>query len=232
MIGECSIVGLVTARGGSKGIPGKNLVELAGKSLLARTVEAALGSTYIDRLVISSDDNEILAAARAAGCEVPFVRPAELALDDTPHAAVINHALSALDQNYDYFVLLQPTSPLRDSADIDACIERCHEMQAPVAVSVTRFEKNPGTIVALDDCFRVRPLFDPLAPEIRRQDSMAYILNGAVYVCRCDWWGKNQRFLCESTVAHVMPADRSIDIDTPADLRLAEDQLRQGNGNG
>jgi N-acylneuraminate cytidylyltransferase len=232
VIGKFSIVGLITARGGSKGIPGKNLVRLAGKSLLARTIEAALGSKHIDRLVISSDDSEILDAARAAGCEVPFIRPADLALDDTSHAAVINHALSALEQGYDYFVLLQPTTPLRNSADIDACIERCHDMKAPVAVSVTKFEKNPGTIVALDDGCRVQQLFDPLAPEIRRQDSKAFILNGAVYVCRCDWWRENQRFLCEHTVAHVMPADRSIDIDTPADLRLAEDQLRHGITHG
>ena len=232
MIGDSSIVGLVTARGGSKGIPGKNLVELAGKSLLARTIEAALGSKYVDRLVISSDDLEIVDAARAAGCEVPFVRPAELALDDTPHAAVINHALSALGESYDYFVLLQPTSPLRNSTDIDACIERCHDMKAPVAVSVTRFDKNPGSIVALHDGCRVRQLFDPLAPEIRRQDSKAFILNGAVYVCRCDWWRENQRFLCEHTVAYVMPVERSIDIDTLADLRLAEEQLKHAGAHG
>ncbi len=232
MIGESTVLGMVTARGGSKGIPGKNLVKLAGKTLLARTIEAALGSKLIDRLVISSDEVEIVEVARAAGCEVPFVRPAELALDDTPHAAVINHALSALGESYDYFVLLQPTSPLRDSADIDACIERCHDMGAPAAVSVTKFDKNPGTIVAIDDDFRVRSLFGPAAPEVPRQNSSAFILNGAVYVCRCDWWADNQRFLCETTVAYVMPVERSIDIDTLADLWLAEEQLKHAGAHG
>jgi CMP-N,N'-diacetyllegionaminic acid synthase len=232
VIGDCTIVGVITARGGSKGIPGKNLVKLAGKPLIAHTVEAALGSKYIDRLIISSDDSAIVEAARGAGCEVPFIRPEELAEDDTPHATVINHALATLEVNYDYFVLLQPTSPLRSSADIDACIERCHDMEAPVAVSVTKFETNPGIIVGLDDNFRLQSLFDPSAPEIRRQDSPAFILNGAVYTCRCEWWRKNQKFICDQTVAHVMPAERSIDIDTLEDLRLAEDQLRQGNTHG
>lgn len=232
MIGDCSVLGMVTARGGSKGIPGKNLANLAGKSLLAWTIEAALGSKFIDRLILSSDDSEIIDAAIEVGCEAPFVRPAELALDDTPHAAVINHTLSALDKTYDYFVLLQPTSPFRTSADIDACIERCENMAAPVAVSLMKFEKSPRTIVGLDDGFRVQSLFGLSAPEIRRQDSTAYILNGAVYVCRTDWWPENQRFLSEHTVGYVMPADRSIDIDTPDDLRLAERLLRNGKTHG
>ena len=125
MINGGSVLGLITARGGSKGVPRKNMREVGGKSMIARTVEAALASRRIDRVVISSDDVEILDAARAAGCEVPFVRPGELASDESSHADVIDHALRSLDRRYDYLVLLQPTSPLRTAADIDGCLDLC-----------------------------------------------------------------------------------------------------------
>jgi CMP-N,N'-diacetyllegionaminic acid synthase len=216
-----SILGIVTARGGSKGLRRKNLASLAGKPLLTYTIEAALGSKHLDRVVLTSEDMEIIQVARAAGCDVPFIRPEHLAADDTPHAPVITHALEAVNHSYDYFVLLQPTSPLRTSEDIDACIETCVRRKAPVAVSVNEFGKNPAAIVALDSDARVHSLLRAPATEGPRQKSVAYVLNGAVYVCRCDWWKAHERFLGEGTVGYVMPADRSIDIDDERDLGTA-----------
>ena len=230
MIGSSSVLGLITARGGSKGIPRKNLLELGGKSLLARTVDTALNSSYLDRVVISSDDPEIIDAARIAGCEAPFIRPAELANDDTPHAAVISHALEMLDTDYELFVLLQPTSPLRNASDIDNCIEMCVRRGAGAAVSVTEFDKNPGTIVAIDDDSRIRPLLGTSLPETPRQGSTTYVLNGAVFVCRTDWWHDNLRFVGEGTVGYVMPVERSVDIDSVLDVKIAELLLSGGIG--
>ena len=222
MIGDASVLGLITARGGSKGIPRKNMREVGGKSLLLRTVEAALGSMYLDRLVISSDDFEIMDAAREAGCEVPFVRPSHLAEDDTPHSQVIDHALDALGADYEYFVLLQPTSPLRSTADIDGCIELCANRSAPVVISVTEFEKSPGTLVAVDEDGRLESLLKVPMSELPRQSVSAHIINGAVYVCRSDWWYANHRFLDDQTVGYAMPAERSVDVDSILDLKIAE----------
>ena len=117
---------MITARGGSKGIPGKNLKALSGKPLLAYTVAAAAASATLDRVILSTEDEAIAAAGRALGCDVPFMRPASLAADETPHLPVIQHAVRWLAEQQDYHpdavMILQPTSPLRATADIDSCV--------------------------------------------------------------------------------------------------------------
>ena len=222
MIESHTVLGLITARGSSKGVPRKNLMNLTGRTLIDWTIEPALRSRFIDRLIISSDDEEILAVARDTGCEVPFVRPAKLAEDDTPHAEVISHALAEIDEEYDYVVLLQPTSPLRRTEDIDACIELCHAKGAPSAVSVTKFDKNLHSIMEIDTEGKVRAILNGSSRPTRRQDTDTYILNGAVYVCRCDWWKRNESFLSRQTLAYIMPFERSIDIDSDFDFEIAE----------
>jgi CMP-N,N'-diacetyllegionaminic acid synthase len=124
MIGERKVLGLIPARGGSKGVARKNIREVRGKPLIAWTIEEARRSIYLDRLVLSSEDTEIMEIARSFGCEVPFRRPEELAADDTPGIDPVLHALRELP-GFDYVALLQPTSPLRTAEDIDGCIERC-----------------------------------------------------------------------------------------------------------
>jgi N-acylneuraminate cytidylyltransferase len=209
-----SVLAVITARGGSKRLPRKNMRELGGKPLILWTVEAAKKSRYIDRLILSSDDNETISACRAAGCEVPFVRPASLAQDSTPGVDPVLHALEAVEP-HDYVVLLQPTSPLRSAADIDAAIELCIGKGASSCVSVTACEKNPYWTQTVDSSGRLRPL---LKREETGEKSQYYVLNGAVYVAKCDWLKKSRVFAGEDTVAYVMPGERSVDIDTELDL--------------
>lgn len=228
-------VGIVPARGGSKGVPRKNLRQVAGRSLLAWTAQAARASAYLDRVILSSEDAEILDEGRACGLEVPFVRPAALAQDDTPGIDPVLHALDELETRGDAFgwvVLLQPTSPLRMAGDIDAAIERCLTLGAPAAVTVAPVSHSPWWMFTLDDD-HLRPLLDPQRRPARRQDSPEVVaLNGAVYVARTSWLRQTRSFLTDETVASLMPRARSLDIDEPADLVLAEAALSSGGGEG
>ncbi|MFZ5537271.1 MAG: cytidylyltransferase domain-containing protein [Pseudomonadota bacterium] len=217
-----NILALIPARGGSKGLPGKNILPLAGKPMIQWSIEAAQGSRFVTRVVVSSDDPAILEVARAAGAETPFVRPAELAQDDTPSMDVVLHALDQLPP-VDWVVLLQPTSPLRSAEDIDQAIARCLETGAPACVSVSESPALPWWMFRVDATGRLVPFLDAAQRPQRRQEAPTlYTLNGAVYVARVDWLRKTRSFLTEETVAHVMPAERSVDIDTALDFRLAE----------
>ncbi len=219
MIGGKRLLGIIPARGGSKGIPGKNLVPLCGKPLLAWTVEAAQRSELLDRVVLSSEDPAIIAAAQALGCEVPFTRPAELAQDDTPGIAPVLHCLDELGADFDAAVLLQPTSPLRLAADIDAAIRLWHGSGAPSCVSVCEPAESPYWTFVLDEGGRLQPLFDSLPT--RRQDlPKSVALNGAIYVADADWLRREETFVTPETVAYEMPRSRSLDVDTPHDLQL------------
>ena len=161
MISSYSVLALIPARGGSKGVPRKNVRDLAGRPMIAWTIEAAHGSRYVDRIVLSSDDEEIIKTARQHGCDVPFVRPPELATDEADSLSVVRHALSMLPEHYDFLVLLQPTSPLRVTADIDGAVERCAETGAAVCVSVCETDKSPYWMLHLEPGGVVRPLFRP-----------------------------------------------------------------------
>jgi CMP-N,N'-diacetyllegionaminic acid synthase len=225
VIGGRSVLGIIPARGGSKGVPGKNIRPIAGKPLLAWTILAAQASEYIDRLVLSSEDEAIIESARAWGCEVPFVRPAELATDDAPGTAPVLHALNMLP-GYDYAVLLQPTSPLRTAEDIDACVALCAGTGAPAVVSVTRSSKHPAWMYELEDG-RLRPVLEHGPASKRRQDLReVYALNGAVYVIAVSEFLANPTILGADTRAYPMPEERSVDIDTALDFSIAEFLLR------
>lgn len=223
MIANKKVLAVIPARGGSKGLPGKNVRPLAGKPLLAWSVEAARASKYVDRVVLSSDDPEIMAVARAAGCEVPFTRPADLATDSARVQDVIIHALDSLGEDFGYVVLLQPTSPLRSTADIDACVETCEATRAPGCVSVTRPAKSPYWMFFLDEDGTGHPVLGGDNTGKQRQDlPQAYVLNGAVYVVEVAQFRESLSFVCPDTRFHVMPEDRSCDIDTELDFAFAE----------
>jgi CMP-N,N'-diacetyllegionaminic acid synthase len=218
MIGAATVLAIVTARGGSKGLPGKHLREAGGKPLIDYTIAAARQARAVDRLVLSTDDERIADAARRAGCEVPFMRSAALARDDTPSIDVILDTLDRLPP-YDIVVLLQPTSPLRSAQDIDAACDAVALGGAPSCVSVTEAEQSPYWMYALEADRRLRALLPAPATASRRQDlPAAYVLNGAVYAARTAWLRQHRSFLAESTVAHLMPRRRSIDIDTLEDF--------------
>jgi CMP-N,N'-diacetyllegionaminic acid synthase len=230
MIGGKSVLAVIPARGGSKGIPRKNIINLAGKPLIVWTIEAAQKSQYIDRVILSSDDDEIIAVAKKWGCEVPFRRPARLARDETPGVAPVLHALEELP-GYEYVVLLQPTSPLRTAEDIDSCIEQCVSKGANCCVSVTEPEKSPYWMFTIGEGCRLEPVVKTDTIAVRRQDlPLAYALNGAAYVADSKWLLTQRAFLTAETIAYKMPQERSLDIDTAIDLILAEILLNNVRG--
>ena len=219
MIAGKRVLAVVTARGGSKGIPRKNLREAGGRPLLAWSIAAGQASRYIDRLVLSSEDHEIVAVALRLGCDVPFVRPPELAADDTPGVEPVLHALERLPE-YDYVVLLQPTSPLRISEDIDRCLELCEQQGAPACVSVRRSRENPCWTFRIGPDGYMSPLVSNGNHSGRRQDyPIFFVLNGAVYVARPDWLKRTRSFVAAGTIAYVMPEERSLDIDEEEDFQ-------------
>jgi CMP-N,N'-diacetyllegionaminic acid synthase len=213
-----SVLAVIPARGGSKGLPGKNILPVNGRPLLAWTVDAAQGARCIDRVVLSSDDDAIIAVARTLGCEAPFRRPAELATDTANSIDVVLHALDMLP-GFDIVVLLQPTSPLRTAGDIEEACSRLVASGAPACVSVCLSEHSPYWMFLLDDNQTLTPLVETPAGVTRRQElPPVYVLNGAIYVADTAWLRKSRAFVTRDTVAHVMPAERSIDIDTDRDL--------------
>ncbi|WP_103019493.1 cytidylyltransferase domain-containing protein [Salinibacter altiplanensis] len=227
MIDGKSVLGVILARGGSKGLPRKNVRELAGKPLLAWTIEAGHQSEYLDRLVLSSDDDEIMSVAMEYGCEVPFRRPAELAQDDTPSIDALLHAIDQVG-SHEYVVLLQPTSPLRTAGDIDTTINLCNENNAPVCVTVTKTDKLPQWMYLLGDNYRLEPVMEGEETITRRQDADdTYVVNGAVYVAQSEHLKKRRTFFTGETIGCPMPPERSIDIDTKLDLEWCEISLKR-----
>ena len=222
MINGKTILGLIPARGGSKGVPRKNIRMAAGKPLIAWTIEEALKSQYIDRVILSSEDPEIMEVASHCGCEVPFQRPMELANDDTPGVAPVLHALSQLPE-YTYVTLLQPTSPCRTVEDIDGCIERCEAAGAKACVSIVKCQEHPFLIFTKDQGSILHRLLPEAGNYHRRQDyPECFLLNGAVYVAQCKWLQSSRTFLSGETVGFEMPPERSLDIDTEEDFRRFE----------
>lgn len=216
------ILAITPARGGSKGIPRKNIKQLAGKPLIAWTIEAALQAQGIDRVIVSTEDEEIGSVAKQYGAEVPFMRPLALAQDDTPGIAPVLHAIEQLP-DYDWVLLLQPTSPLRSTGDIEGIIQFCRDEGAPSAVSVTEVSKHPFWMYQRDDRKRLQPLIPNRQEIARRQDlPSTYALNGALYLARRDWLIDNQGFIGPETLGYVMPKERSVDLDSPIDWQWLE----------
>jgi len=216
---KSKVLALITARGGSKGLPRKNVLTAAGKPLIAWTVDAALTASSVSHVVLSTDDDEIMNAAAAAGCKIPFRRPAELATDEASSMDVVLHALKELP-GYDFVALLQPTSPLRTGTDIDAAFQLMNARNAPACVSVTEVDQSPYWMYELAEDDRLRSLLPPLQSVTRRQDlPSVYTLNGAIYIAKVEWLLKSRNFLGPETVAYKMPKSRSIDIDNALDFQ-------------
>jgi len=229
------VLGIITARGGSKGIPGKNLKLLGGRPLIDYTIDAA-NDTPLDRLILSTEDKKIADAARALGCDVPFMRPAELARDETPHLPVIQHAAKWLldHQNYkpDIVLTLQPTSPLRSAADIAAALRMLELSGADSVVSVTEVSAHahPMRMLRVDDTGHA-VLFatgQPVRKRINRRQDLpkAWVMNGAIYACRTEvLFAAEPSLYGDRVVAYPMPAERSISIDDLEDWAAAERAL-------
>jgi CMP-N-acetylneuraminic acid synthetase len=226
------VLGIVTARGGSKGIPGKNLRPLLGKPLLQYTAEAALAAKRLTRVILSTEDKEIADVGRQCGLEVPFLRPMELARDNTPHLPVLQDAVRRLEQageSYDAILTLQPTNPLRLPSDIDGAIELLEKTGADSVISfVAVGEKHPARMKFVDEQGRV--IDPPFAEKLegqRRQDlPKLYLREGSIYLTRHDVLMKQNSLKGRDCRAWIMPEDRACNIDQPFDLFLAEQLLK------
>jgi CMP-N-acetylneuraminic acid synthetase len=236
------VLGVVTARGGSKGLPGKNLRLLAGKPLIAHTIDTACESRAFDRVILSTDDDAIAAAGRRYGCEVPFMRPAELARDETPHLPVLQHAVRWLADREGYeadaVMILQPTSPMRRPLDICESIALLERSGADSVVSVSEVPAhyNPMRTLRVDaDGFAT--LFvtgEPVRRRINRRQDMpaAWTMNGAIYLFRTfvlaaapERAGAEPSLYGNRTAAYVMPHEFGISIDSLDDWTEAEHAL-------
>ena len=218
-------VGVIPARGGSKGIPRKNLQELAGVPLVQHTIAAALGSARLDRVVLSSDDDETIELARSLGCDAPFVRPPELSDDASPLIAAVLHAVDwlAAEEGLDVtaVVALQPTSPFRDSADIDGAIAAFESSDRPSLMSVVPALQHPADCVRRDGEF-VAPAVAWPSGATSRQDLPDYLyVDGAIYVARVDHLRAAGTFRDDRTAVFPIEPSHGMDIDDPYELELA-----------
>jgi len=222
MIDGRTVLGVIPARGGSKRLPGKNLLPVAGRPMIAWTVAAARGSKYLDRLIVSTDDPRIADAARGLGVEVPFLRPAELSSDTATSEDVLIHALDSVGGDFALAVLLQPTSPLCRTEDIDAALETCVAAEAPACVSVHVPAKPLAWLMTKNGAGCLRRAFAPdQVPE------PAYMPNGAIFIIDVAAFRRDRTLYPANAVPYVMPAERSIDVDTEADLAAAEALLQR-----
>ena len=218
-----SVAALITARGGSKGLPCKNIRPFGGKPLIAHSIDVARESAVVDAVYLSTDSAKIAEVARAHGCEVPFQRVADLATDEATSIDVVCDALDRLPQ-HDIWLLLQPTSPLRNAEDLNGIVATMERTAADSCVSVTQAQDHPWLTFAIGEDGTIARFCNHDAKRASRRQDMppAYVLNGAVYGFRPDLLRQERAFVGANTLAWVMPAERSVDIDDLEDFERAE----------
>lgn len=226
---KSSIYAIIPARGGSKGLPRKNIYPLAGKPLIAYTIQAALKSVYIERCFVSTEDEEICEISRQYGAEI-INRPMELAQDFSSSVDVIKHSLNIIEQlgePPDIIALLQPTSPLRNELHLSNCIEEFLSSNASSSFSVTEVEHHPYKMLYIKDN-RLIPLFDRESLNAPRQNlKKIYRQNGAIYLMKSKEFLKNESIYIEPVIPYIMSDIDSIDIDNYTDIIMAEALLKK-----
>lgn len=230
MFNDKKILAVIPARGGSKRLANKNILPLCGKSLIAWSIDEAKKSKYIDNVLVSSDSQEIIDIATSHGANTPFVRPGELALDETKSIDVVIHALEFYeDEKYDYVIVLQPTSPLRDVEDIDKAIEHLFEKKATSVIGVCEVEHSPLWSNTLDDSLSMDNFLDDKYNNSRSQDLPPYYrINGAFYMSKVNSILKQKTFFVKENIyAYVMSQEHSVDIDTKLDFIIAKAILEE-----
>jgi len=226
-------IGLIPARGGSKGIPHKNVALLADKPMIAWTIEAALASSVLDRVIVSTDDEVIAEVARQWGASVPFLRPARLATDTASSIDVVLHTLDYLAHHEpprpEWVMLLQPTSPLRTAEDIRAAVALQQAREARAVVSVCEAPHPPQWLRRLGLEGELLPWLTDEMPTRRQGIGLVYQLNGAIYLAQTDRLAQERTFFPTGTFGYIMPPERSLDIDAAWDFYLADLILRNRN---
>ncbi|MBP7742355.1 MAG: acylneuraminate cytidylyltransferase family protein [Aliarcobacter sp.] len=228
-----TFLAIIPARGGSKRLPRKNVLDLCGKPLIAWSIEAALKSKYISKIIVSSDDEEILNIAKEYKADF-IKRPYELASDTATTFDALKHTLENVEK-YDYVVLLQPTSPLRTEKHINEAIELLEEKNADAIISVCEMEHSPLWSNILDENLDMSNFLSDEVLNKRSQDLPKYYrLNGAIYICKIDKFLQNRGFFLKDKVfAYIMDKKDSVDIDEEIDFKLAQFCLTlQGKNNG
>ena len=229
------VVAAIFARGGSKGLPRKNLRLLGDKPLIAYAIQTARASSLIDRVVVSTEDVEIAEAARRYGADVPFMRPIELARDDSREWDAWRHAINALQgvpgaQPIDVFVSVPPPAPLRSVEDVEACIHCLLDSDADVTITVRQAERNPYfNMVTLNGTGEAKLAIQPSAVLHRRQDApQVYDMTTVAYAARPEFILRANSIFDGKVRAVIVPRERALDIDTELDLEFAEFLLSQG----
>lgn len=221
------ILAIIPARGGSKGLPGKNIKELCGKPLIAWSIEHAQKSKYVDEIFVSTDSREIADVAEQFGVKVPELRPAELAVDTAPSSAFIVYTLEKYRKegnNFDYFILLEPTSPLRDAEDVDNSIAAL--IDTPSCESIIGVCESESEHPAYLEVINEKGLMEPYDKErrvLRRQDlPKVYFHEGSVYVSESDAYLRRRTFYHEKTLPYVVPKWKSFEVDDIVDFTIIE----------
>jgi N-acylneuraminate cytidylyltransferase len=217
------VLALIPARSGSRGLPGKNIRSFHGRPLLHWTIVAARESGVAERVLVSTDDPALAEIAQAGGAEIPFLRPPELARDETPMLDAVLDALTKMEAkgfSADALLLLQPTSPLRGAADIQAAAALLGDDDA--VVSVAPVKQHPRWLQRIDESGRLLPYEDAPEAACRQELPPVFMLNGAIYFVRTEAFRRERTFRPVRTRAYVMPPERSVDIDTEMDWQLAE----------
>lgn len=224
------ILALITARGGSKRLPRKNILDFNGMPMIAWSIEAALQSAYLDQVVVSTDDEEIAEVARNYSARVPFMRPKDLSDDSAKSIDVALHAIESLKQcgeEFDYLVILQPTSPLRQSHHIDDAIQLLQDQNADCVIGMTEVEHPIEWVTSLPESNSLDGFFSSDSFTLSQSGGQAivkhYIINGAIYICNIKrMMRENTLFLKSNSYAYLMDRDVSVDIDTKYDFELAK----------
>lgn len=228
------VIGLIPARGGSKGVLRKNMRMVAGKPLVEFTIQAALHSRYIDYVYLSSDDDEILLCGNSMGAR-PIRRPAEFASDAASADDVVRHFFKEIPEQFveqnPYIVYMQPTSPMRSARHVDLALEQMETEAVHTLVSVVEMTKSPFKSFSIDANGRLQSIFDEKMSNARRQDlPKTYVPNGAIYIFRMSDFLDRGGFPSNGSVPFVMNEADSIDIDTEEDIRYLEYVLKEKNG--
>ncbi len=219
MINGKKVLGIIPARGNSKRVKNKNIRIINGNPLIYWTFRSSQNSKYIDRLIVSTDNKKIKNISISFGVEVPFLRPKELAEDNSSSVDTVLHAIKRIE-GFDFIVLLQPTSPLRSVEDIDSCIRKCDcENHSPV-VSITKTNKETNLTYLLNKNKKIQK------SNIYEKNRQLYNLNGAVYVADIKRFKNDKNFITKDTIGYVMPTERSLDIDTEEDLNFFKKTLK------
>ena len=224
------ILAIIPARGGSKGIPHKNIMKICKKPLIAYSIEAAKESKYIDYILVSTDDTCIKEVSLSYGAKVPFLRPDEISTDRAKSIDVVLHGIDYLkehNENFDYVILLQPTSPLRTSDDIDTAIESVIEADKDSLISVCECSENPILMRTIEK-EKLKPVLEFNGDNLRRQELPTfYVFNGAIYINKVDMLQNKKEFVDENTMPFIMDSTKSIDIDNMIDAKIAEMILKE-----